>query len=132
MEKANPDPSRSARNIVIIDDDRLVRTTLADMLSDVGYETLTAGDGIEGVELCRRHRVDLVITDIVMPRCDGIETILAIRSEFPETRILAMSSRDLGHGDYLEHARKIGANRTLRKPFRMNEFLDAVQTCLDE
>ena len=70
--------------ILVIDDDYLVRYTLARILQSQGYEVVTAADGESGMTLFRSAAPDLVITDIIMPEQEGIETIRQRRRELPD------------------------------------------------
>lgn len=114
--------------ILVIDDEYLVRYTLARILRGNGYEVATAADGERGIGAFRSFFPDLVITDIIMPRREGIETIRDMRKERPDTKIIAISG-DLGSGDYdvLAIARQLGADDTLRKPFDAATLLSAVR-----
>jgi len=76
---------------------------------------------------------DLIITDIVMPKKEGIETIVELRRDFPEVKIIAMSGGgNLGPDTYLQMAKGLGAMRTLTKPIKREDFLKAVWELLDE
>jgi DNA-binding response OmpR family regulator len=114
--------------ILVIDDEYFVRHTLARILRSEGHEVTTAGDGERGMAAFRAGAFDLVITDIIMPRREGIETIRAMRKERPDAKIIAISG-DPGVGDYdvLSIARKLGADDVLRKPFDAAELLGRVR-----
>ncbi len=89
---------------------------------------MEASDGSEGLILNRSNPADLVITDILMPEKEGIETIREMRRDFPETKIIAISGGGrLYTSDYLKIAQHIGADRVFAKPFEKNEILAAVQ-----
>ena len=106
--------------ILIIDDDRQVREMLKKMLERNGYDVLAAKDGNEGLNVYRNSKVDLVITDILMPEKEGIQTIMELRRNFPDVKIIAMSGGGtVGPETYLAMARELGADRTLSKPFTM-------------
>jgi DNA-binding response OmpR family regulator len=114
--------------IEIIDDDEAVRDCLTLVLQAGGYDVRAADAGDSGVALARAFRPDIVLTDIIMPGCEGIETILAIRSEHPGTKIIAMSGGGrTGNKDHLELAREMGADASLEKPFDEQALLDAVR-----
>ncbi|MBI3246646.1 MAG: response regulator [Deltaproteobacteria bacterium] len=117
--------------ILVIDDEAQVRDVLRQMLEKAGYEVVEAPEGAEGLQLHRKHPVDLIITDIVMPGKEGIETILALRKCVPKVKIIAISGG--GHMnklDLLSVAQEFGAARTLAKPFARKELLAAVQEVL--
>ena len=73
-----------AMKILLIDDDTLTRRSVARVLLQNGYEVVTAEDGVRGLELYHRQKFDLIITDIYMPRQEGIETILTLRRTDPD------------------------------------------------
>lgn len=117
--------------ILIIDDEQGLRSTLGDMLEDEGYVVQSAADGDRGLELMASHGADLVVTDILMPRKEGIETIAELRQNFPNVKIIAISgggrTRNLG---FLEVAKKMGADAALAKPFTLDQFLKIVHATL--
>lgn len=114
--------------ILIIDDDDLFRTLLVDMLSFEGYQTLEAKDGNIGVELFKQKKPDLVITDILMPEKEGMQTIREIRKESAEANIIALSGATTRQDgvSYLQLAQDLGAKRAFAKPFKTEEFLGAI------
>ena len=119
--------------ILVIEDDRAVRELMLHTLSRAGYRVLSAEDGNEGMNLFRSEHPDLVITDIVMPQKEGFETILALRKECPEVKVIAMSGGGRhGTEDYLSVARKLGACRTVSKPFLRDEMLKVVREALED
>ena len=119
--------------ILIIDDDDQFRAMLRQMLEYEGYEVVDAPDGKEGIRIYRVKPTDLIITDIVMPKKEGIETIVELRRDFPEVKIIAMSGGGiLGPDTYLQMAKGLGAMRTLTKPIKREDFLKAVWELLDE
>jgi CheY-like chemotaxis protein len=77
--------------ILVIDDNVVVRNTIIQMLESEGYEVVSAEDGRRGLSVFRSEKPDLVITDIIMPEKEGIETIRDIRGEAPDTKIIAIS-----------------------------------------
>jgi DNA-binding response OmpR family regulator len=125
-----PNPPRSTR-ILLVDDDEPLRDTCALVLREAGYHVDTAGDGRNVMEHLKTFPVDILITDLVMPNSEGLETIRAIRKAGGTLPILAISGHDIGHiGSefFLETATIFGATRTLRKPFSTGEFLGAVRS----
>lgn len=118
-------------HILVIDDDEQVRLILAQFLEHDGHKVTTARDGEEGLGLFRREAVDLVVTDIVMPRKEGIETIIELRTIRPDLKIIAMSGGGLAEGaPYLDFAQRFGADAILDKPVRMDDFRKTVSNCL--
>ncbi|MDM8549209.1 response regulator [Desulfobacterales bacterium HSG2] len=118
--------------ILIIEDDSLVRSMLKATMEREGHEVLDAPDGIKGAKLYREKSADLVITDIVMPDKEGIETILELKRLSPGLKIIAISGGGrIGPETYLELAGKFGAERTFVKPIDRKELVKAVQELLD-
>lgn len=117
--------------ILIIDDLPLVRQTLSDMLTAEGHKVVEATNGRDGLAKMRQEPAELVITDIIMPEMEGVETVVALKKEYPSLRIIAMSGGGRGENyDFLNAAAKLGAAKTLRKPFSRQELLKAVGECL--
>mgnify|MGYP003392532092 CR=1 FL=1 len=117
--------------ILIIDDNADVRLLLRTALEDVGHAVTEADDGEEGVRMFRAEPSDLVITDILMPNKEGLETIKDLRIITKELMIVAISGGGrVNSVDFLEYATKLGANATLRKPFRIADLHGAINTCL--
>lgn len=116
--------------ILVIDDDAGMRRTLVRMLSHE-HRTVEAKNGLEGLAQFNAHSPDLVITDIVMPIKEGIETILELRRRAPQIPILAISGGgDIRRADYLGMAGKLGADATLSKPVMAAELREAVNRLL--
>lgn len=119
--------------ILVIDDDDMVRDLLMETLQHADYEVDTARNGAEGLRHFDGTRYDLVVTDILMPEKEGIETILAMRKRDPAMRVLAISGGGrTGNYDYLDIALALGARGVLRKPFRPSQFLETVRTLLGD
>ena len=117
--------------ILIIDDEDELRFLLRQMLEHAGHEVTEAVNGAEGIELFERDSHELIITDIIMPEKEGVETILALRRTDPKLPIIAISGGGrLDATDFLTMAKKLGARHTLAKPFRRDQLLDAVSECL--
>jgi len=113
--------------ILVIDDDLQVRHLMVLALNNAGHQTFSAENGAEGIKAYRANPADLVITDLIMPEKEGIETIIELRREFPAVKIIAISGGGRQSGrDFLPVARKLGAQRTLQKPFTIDELYDCV------
>jgi CheY-like chemotaxis protein len=116
--------------ILVIDDDAGMRRTLVRMLGGE-HKTFEAKDGLDGLAQFAAHAPDLVITDIVMPKKEGIETILELRRQSPKVLILAISGGgEIRKADYLDMAEKLGADATLSKPVMAAELREAVNRLL--
>jgi DNA-binding response OmpR family regulator len=110
--------------VLVIDDDHLVRYTLSKILQRSGYDVVTASDGMRGMLLLREERPDVVITDIIMPEQEGIDTIIQIRRERPGIKIIAISGGGrIRNIDFLTMAHSLGADDVIRKPFEADELL---------
>lgn len=114
-------------SVLVIDDDQEVREFLVTVLERAGHVVIAAVNGRDGVAMFRANPVQVVITDIIMPEKDGIETILDLRREHPDLKVIAIS----GGGrttpeNYLHSARLLGADRAIRKPFKNEDILQAV------
>jgi len=119
--------------ILVIEDDLAVRELMLQTLTKAGYQVFAAEDGVEGVNLFREKNPDLVITDIVMPQKEGLQTIIELRQQAPDVKVIAMSGGGRNdNGDYLKLARKFGARKTVTKPFLRDEMLAVVREVLAE
>jgi len=117
--------------ILVIDDDEFVNGMIVQLLSEAGYEAEGAGDGNSGLKILESKQFDLIITDIVMPEKEGIETIIAIRNMDKTLPIIAISGGGkIDPRHYLKMAEHFGADRTFQKPFDRKDFLAAIQKCL--
>ena len=117
--------------ILVVDDEPLLRQTLRSALETEGHDVFEASNGVECLAFLKSQPVDLVVTDIVMPEKEGMELIQDIRRDFPDLRILAISAGAWGGKfDYLESAKKLGAHSVLAKPFNATAIRNAVLDCL--
>lgn len=119
------------QRILVVDDDASIRRALTILLSKAGYEVSQASDGSEAVRMWRDHGADLVITDLHMPKKDGIETIIELLSHTPGVRIIVMS----GGGqtkrlDLLGNMALLGSVLTIEKPFTLAEMMTVVSRAL--
>lgn len=114
-------------HILIIDDDDLFRSMLRDTLQVLGHSVTEAANGREGLERLQERPPDLVMTDIIMPDMEGIETIIGLRRSHPRLPVIAMSGGGRGSAnDYLQVAQQLGATRVLAKPFSTEELQAAI------
>lgn len=118
--------------ILVIEDERQVREVLKQMLQKAGFHVDTAADGRIGLEMFRKQPVDLVVTDILMPNKDGLETIEELIQEKPNLPIIAISGGGPGEKAQfaLDVARMCGAVRVLAKPFSRKEILQMIDEIL--
>lgn len=121
--------SKPSHCVLVVDDDPGVRDVIRSMLESAGYTVLLAENGKEAMKLLKKERADLILTDLVMPEQEGIETIKTLRREYPELKVIAMSGA-FG-GDYLRIASYLGAHATLAKPIQMEKLLALVKETLE-
>ncbi|MBF0500489.1 MAG: response regulator [Candidatus Riflebacteria bacterium] len=115
------------KQILVIDDDAQLCFLMKQILESSGFAVIMASDGREGLEILSRQTVDLVITDIFMPEKEGIETITDIRAKFPDLKIVAVSGGGRsGSIEYLSMAQRLGASKTLLKPFSKDELIQVL------
>ncbi len=119
-------------HILLIDDDDQFRDMMTQMLQQDQHKLTVAKDGAEGLALINSTRFDLIITDILMPKMDGIELIAALKKLACKTPIIALSGgRRMISADFnLESASLVGVSSTLAKPFTRNELRDAIKEAL--
>lgn len=118
--------------VLIIDDDKDLRRTLRRLLERAGHRTEEAANGGQGLALFRDGAFDLVVTDLIMPEKEGIETIMELREESPDVRILAVSGGlSMDKEGVLEDAEALGADASLAKPFGVEEFTRTVELLLE-
>jgi two-component system KDP operon response regulator KdpE len=122
--------TRTAPLLLVVDDDPAIRETLARELSLAGYETVTAADGEEGKQMFARHAPDLVVTDLAMPRADGMAVIAAVRrgGDGSRTPVIVLSVR--GEEEDKVRALDLGADDYITKPFSLRELLARVRSLL--
>ncbi len=118
--------------ILVIDDESAVRRLIREKLSGRNCEILEAVNGVEGLAVCRRERLDLVITDLIMPDKEGIETIMELRREYPDLPVVAISGggRSTHPEAYLSLAERLGARQVFAKPIDWPRFYRALADLL--
>jgi DNA-binding NtrC family response regulator len=119
--------------ILIIEDDASFRNVLVQMLDKAGFEVQQAGDGNQALGICDTYKPDIVLTDIIMPDKEGLETIQELIVKMPGIKIIAMSGGGrFGPDSYLPLAKKLGAKCTLQKPFMRDELMSAINEVLQD
>lgn len=120
------------RLVLLIEDDRPLLLAMGRAFARAGAQVMLAQDGAEGLKRFMTTSPDLVVTDIVMPEREGIETILAMKAARPEMPILAVSGGgQTPAGEFLTLAKGLGADAVLAKPFRAGQLLDAARLLID-
>ncbi len=118
--------------ILVIDDELQAREMMKEMLVREGHDVVAAANGADGLRAFHKQKSDLVVTDLIMPEKEGIETIMEIKSIASEVKIIAVS----GGGRYdpkdsLKMAQNLGADIVFKKPFERKEFISAVGKLLE-
>lgn len=118
--------------VLIVDDEASVRAVLRRVLEAGGYTVVEAENGVDAGEQLRAGRPSLMITDMIMPEQDGIDTIRAARGLYPDMPILAITGgwEHADAGLVMTIANSLGATRVLRKPFEIEELRAAVAALL--
>ena len=123
----------NSKRILVIDDEPTALDLLRRILEMSGYEVLAAANGLEGVELFRQQPCDLVITDMVMPVKDGLQTILDLRGFVPDLPVIAISGGGtISKERYLAVAGYLDRVITIAKPFSIEEITGAVESLLQD
>ncbi len=122
-----------SKNILLVDDEESIRKMVRVVLDEEGYAFTEAMSGAEALVFMKNQSFDLIITDVVMPDCDGIELVMTVRKEQPEIKVIVMSGGGrIRANHYLKLAEKLGAARVFEKPFDIAEFREAVVELLTE
>jgi CheY-like chemotaxis protein len=120
--------------ILIVDDDKDVRETIAATLQLENHVTLEAPDGNAALQLIQAQDIDLIVTDIFMPQLGGGEMIKKVRGEYPNIKIIAISgsssSRRHSTPHSGSHLENLDADAQLAKPFYRRDLLAAVESVL--
>jgi DNA-binding response OmpR family regulator len=115
--------------ILIIDDERdLVEMVRYNLAEKEGYDVISAGDGQTGLEIAQRHKVDLIVLDLMMPGMDGLEVCRRVRLDFPDLPVLMLTART-DEVDFVVGL-DAGADDYVGKPFRLAELLARVRALL--
>lgn len=132
-DKTYGDKMKTTKRILVIDDEPSALDVLRRILEGEGYEVQAAANGLDGVALFRRQPCDLVITDMVMPVKDGLQTILELRDEAPDLPIIAISGGGvISKERYLTVAGYLDRVITIAKPFTVLEIVTAAARLLND
>ncbi len=131
IDRTKDEKPGAIKRILVVDDEEQMRAMIRKMLENAGYEVMEAPDGNVALWLFKEKSADLIISDLIMPEKEGLETIMELKQDFPDVKIIAISGGGQGDkGQYLDMAKKIGADSTLAKPFEQDELLKAVEALL--
>lgn len=114
--------------VLVVDDEPGVRDLLSDALRIAGYETQTASNGSEALDVLHRRRADICIVDVNMPIMNGFEFLNRLREHDTTTPVLLLSARD--STEDVAQGLRFGADDYVRKPFSLEELLLRVQAIL--
>ncbi|MEA2084115.1 MAG: HDOD domain-containing protein [Thermodesulfobacteriota bacterium] len=121
-------PELEKCRILIIDDEHLLNNMLQDSVRSAGYEVDGAYDGIEGINLLRFKKYDLILLDMRMPRMDGMEVLKFVRSEYPEVQVIIVTG--LASLEEIQKTVEKGAFACIKKPFHLEEILATISRAL--
>lgn len=128
METKRSDEQMIQARVLVVDDDPILRTQIKHLASKFVSEIEVAADGVEGLERWRQWQPNVVVTDIFMPRMNGLEMSEAIKIEDPDAQIIVITSdRD---SESLRRALLIGVERYITKPVDMHLLADAIAKCV--
>lgn len=114
--------------IIIIEDDIVIRESLKEILEINKYEVITIDSGINLMKIINEFHPDVLITDIIMPDKDGIEIIIEAKKTYPDIVLIAISGGGrIDSESYLNTAKYLGADATLKKPFTHGQLLDLIK-----
>ena len=117
--------------ILVVDDEELARFTIRDILETAGHEVVEAANGNEAIAFQKANPCDLMITDIIMPEKEGVATIIELKRDYPDLKIIAISGGGRTKNlDFLQLADEFGADKILAKPFLEDELIVRVNACL--
>lgn len=121
-------------HVLVVDDEPAVRSVIEQTLVRFGHHVITAVDGFDALNKLSLGRIDLVISDMVMPEMDGVKLIGHIRGRYPDIKIIAISGGGSHHTpqDCLEMAVSAGASKTLMKPFMLSELTSLTKDLLGD
>ena len=112
------------RHVLIADDEQLVQKTFKFCLEEVGYKVGLAGNGREALRYVKAHNPGLVLLDVFMPDCDGLETLLEIKRHSPTTRVIVISGGGINNRyEFLSMAPKLGADAIIKKPVSPRDLI---------
>ncbi len=118
----------SKQNILLIEDDREIQSTLVRVLEAAGYDVMAASNGVEGRRLADSQNPDLVITDMMMPKMGGFPVLEHLKGLPKPPKVIMITANEGGR--HKAYAEMLGVDDYLRKPFDMGVLIDAVKRAL--
>ena len=123
---SDPDPTQAAKRVLVVEDEEVVRGLVRQMLAGQGYEVLVAQDGEEAIELAGRNTIDVLLTDLTMPKVGGREVAERLRESQPALKVVYMS----GYAEDLPTGALPPATSFLGKPFTFAELTETVRALI--
>lgn len=114
--------------VLFVEDEADLSLIVADTLRGIGYDVVTAADGVEGLDRYRSEGADIIVADVMMPRMDGFTMAKGIRKMSPEVPLLFLTAKSTI--DDVEEGFEIGANDYLKKPFELRELIVRIKSLL--
>ena len=131
MDNSDQNSNSAKQTILVVEDNEELLSVLAGMLDSNGYRVIKAANGVEALKLFRDERVDLIVTDLIMPEKSGLDILQDLRRRHAGLKVIAISGGPGGNSAWLPIAKEFGALRILKKPFSCEVFLTTVRECLD-
>jgi|SRR5690348_9666442 len=126
-DAASPEPGRSRRKILVVDDQRLIADTIVQIFQNAGFEAVAAYDGWSALEIAGRLRPDLLLSDVLMPQMNGVQLAIAMRRNHPETKILLFTGQ-AGISEILLEGKEKGYEfELLPKPIHPLKLLERIK-----
>ena len=124
--------SHEPATILLVDDEELLRAGVQEMLEMSGYTVITATNGHEAMACLKQHAIDLVITDLVMPKMDGVDFVEQLRQIWPDVPVIVVSgsTRNIMQRYGIESIQVPGADASLSKPFKGVDLMSQIQALL--
>ncbi|MBU8849872.1 MAG: response regulator [Desulfobacterales bacterium] len=117
------------KKVLVVDDSKIIRSILVNVLEKVGFEVAQAADGKEAVDIHASFKPDLTIMDLVMPNLGGLDAIVNIQAHTPDAKFIILTSTS--RTDEVVTASTLGVKKYLVKPLKMDQFMDAVRNILE-
>ena len=119
-------------NILVLDDNEILLEVVKDSISMTDHSVTATSNSYQIENILKDNTFDLIITDIIMPDREGFEIIIHLRKNYPETKVIAMTGKDMGEAlNLLEMAQSMGADAVLSKPFTPKELISLINKTLD-
>jgi DNA-binding response OmpR family regulator len=125
--------SNTPATILLVDDEELLRAGVQEMLEMAGYAVITAPNGQQAMACLSDHRIDLVITDLVMPKMDGVDFVQQLRKVRPDVPVIVVSgsTRNIMQRYGIDSIQVPGADASLSKPFKGKDLISQIQELLE-